>query len=179
MALHGVDCYCIAWHDMTWHYVAWCDMALHGVAWRWLARHGVECHGIPLNDMTWHHALKGLVLFCKLMHSNEWCYTAWCGIALHRMARYVIGWCCLAWWSWCCMVWHQIALHRLYGVALYIMVWHSMAWFGCIDHSYTLLLRFTFWGASSKSDYLVYDKYSALPHHPLMLCSLASPNTSL
>ena len=30
-----------------------------------------------------------------------------------------------------------------------------MAWFGCIDCTYTLLLRFTFWGASSKSDYLV------------------------
>ena len=30
-----------------------------------------------------------------------------------------------------------------------------MAWFGCIDSTYTLLLRFTFWGASSKSDYLV------------------------
>ena len=31
------------------------------------------------------------------------------------------------------MIWHQIALHRLYGVPLYVMVWHSMAWFGCID----------------------------------------------
>ena len=30
-----------------------------------------------------------------------------------------------------------------------------MAWFGCIDRTYTLLLRFMFWGASSKSDYLV------------------------
>ena len=43
-----------------------------------------------------------------------------------------------------------------YGIALYVMVWHSMAWFGCIDHRYTLLLRFTFWGASLKSDYLVF-----------------------
>ena len=28
------------------------------------------------------------------------------------------------------------ALHRLYGVALYVMVWHSLAWFGCIDRIY-------------------------------------------
>ena len=35
------------------------------------------------------------------------------------------------------MGWHRNALHRLYGVALYVMVWHSMAWLGYIDHTYT------------------------------------------
>ena len=34
------------------------------------------------------------------------------------------------------MVWQRIALHMLYGVALYVMVWHSLAWFGCIDRIY-------------------------------------------
>ena len=70
-----------------------------------------------------------------------------------------MGWHRIAWNGavWCCMEWHWIALHRLYlyGVAFYVMVWHSVAWFGCIDRTYTLLLSITFWGASSKSDYLV------------------------
>ena len=72
-----------------------------------------------------------------------------------------MGWHRIAWNGavWCCMEWHWIALHRLYlyGVAFYVMVWHSVAWFGCIDRTYTLLLSITFWGASSKSDYLVMD----------------------
>ena len=77
-----------------------------------------------------------------------------------------MGWHRIAWNGavWCCMEWHWIALHRLYlyGVAFYVMVWHSVAWFGCIDRTYTLLLSITFWGASSKSDYLVIFYYLLL-----------------
>ena len=101
-----------------------------------------------------------------------WHDVAWCGIILQGVAKqwmvlYGMRWyciacnsavlCCMAWWACCWMVWHRNALHRLYGVALYVMVWHSMAWLGCIDRTYTLLLIFTFWGASSKSDYLITD----------------------
>ena len=83
-----------------------------------------------------------MALYCMVCHC-----IAWNGVV----------WCCMAWWSWCCMVWQQIALH-MYGVALYVMVWHSIAWFAvlCVHCTWTLLLRFTFWGASSKSDYLVF-----------------------
>ena len=53
-------------------------------------------------------------------------------IVCHCIARNGVVWCCMAWWSWCCMVWQRIALHRLYGVALYVMVWHSIAWFAVL-----------------------------------------------
>ena len=58
-----------------------------------------------------------MVLYCMVCHC-----IAWNGVV----------WCCMAWWSWCCMVWQRIALHMLYGVALYVMVWHSMAWFAVL-----------------------------------------------
>ena len=58
-----------------------------------------------------------MVLYCMVCHC-----IAWNGVV----------WCCMAWWSWCCMVWQRIALHRLYGVALYVMVWHSIAWFAVL-----------------------------------------------
>ena len=117
MALHGLAWCWMLLHCMTWYGLAWRCMVWHDIIWYCMALNGTEFHWMTWRDTT---ALKGVVLFCKVMHSNEWRYMACCGIALHRMARYAIGWCCLAWWAWCCMVWHQIALHRLYGVALYV-----------------------------------------------------------
>ena len=73
-----------------------------------------------------------------------------CGIALHGMARHVV-----AWHGRHDVSWYGAGLHCTGCMAFLCMSWCSMAWFGCTDCTYTLLLRFTFWGASSKSDNLV------------------------
>jgi hypothetical protein len=73
---------------------------------------------------------------------------------LHGMAWYGV-----AWHRGHDVEWYGNGLHCIACMALHYMSWCGIAWHGLLYWSYmnswTLLLRFTFWGASSKSDYLV------------------------
>ena len=57
------------------------------------------------------------------------------------------------------VIWGGFAFLSQYTVTLQFFTFDGFPYFnfhrGCINRTYTLLLRFTFWGASSKSDYLV------------------------
>ena len=88
-----------------------------------------------MNGVTWH---------AVALHCTEWHAMVLNGVTYHGghdVACYGTRLHCTGCMAFLCMSWCGIAWH---GLAVLI-----------VQCTYTLLLRFTFWGASSKSDNLV------------------------
>ena len=79
--------------------------------------------------MTWRDTV--IVLYCKALHSNEWCCIAWCVIALHGMAWYGV-----AWHGGHDVAWYGNGLHCIGCMALHYMSWCGIAWHGLLYCSY-------------------------------------------
>ena len=79
--------------------------------------------------MTWRDTV--MVLYCKALHSNEWCCIAWCVIALHGMAWYGV-----AWHGGHDVAWYGNGLHCIGCMALHYMSWCGIAWHGLLYCSY-------------------------------------------
>ena len=109
-------------------------MVLFGVDWQGMALNGTEFHWMTWRDTT---ALHGVVLFCKVLHSNEWRCMAWCGIALHGMVRYGVAWYRVAEVEWRVMMWHCVAwccieLHDIVWVSWCFKALHCIEWRGMV-----------------------------------------------